>query len=182
MHTTFKTLIFSICSFLFLNNCYSQNKTIEHIGDVTQIAVPVTALAMTLIKKDKKGVWQFAKSYGTTFVITRILKETIKKSRPDKHWSFDSFPSGHTSSAFSGASFIQRRYGWKIGAPAYALAAFTGYSRVHAKRHYTIDVLAGAAIGVGSTYIFTTPYQKEHYELTFSSNNDSYLIGFTYKF
>jgi len=68
----YKILIFIICSLLCINNCYSQDKTIEHIGDVTQIAVPVTALAMTLIKKDKKGVWQFAKSYGTTFVITRI--------------------------------------------------------------------------------------------------------------
>lgn len=178
----YRILIFIICSLLCINNCYSQYKTIEHIGDVTQIAVPVTALAMTLIKKDKKGVWQFAKSYGTTFVITRILKKTISKTRPDNKWSFDSFPSGHTSSAFSGASFIQKRYGWKIGAPAYALAVFTGYSRVHAKKHYPIDALAGAAIGIGSTYIFTTPYQQEHYELTFSSQDDSYLIGFTYKF
>lgn len=182
MYKAFKILIIFICNFLFTNNSYCQDKTIEHIGDVTQLATPVTALAMALIKKDKKGVWQFAKSYGTTFVITRIFKKAIRKRRPGFRGSFDSFPSGHTSSAFSGASFIQRRYGWKIGAPAYALAAFTGYSRVHAKKHDTFDVLAGAAIGIGSTYIFTTPYQQEHYELNFSSQDDSYLIGFTYKF
>jgi len=176
-------ILLLLLSLLFVTNSQSQsNKTIETVGDINQIAIPAAALVTTLILKDKKGMWDFAKSYGTTFVITRVLKKVIKKSRPDEPWSFSSFPSGHTSSAFSGASFIQRRYGWKYGAPAYVLAAFTGYSRVKVRRHYTIDVLAGAAIGIGSTYIFTTPYQKEHYQVTFSNKNDSYLVGFIYKF
>ena len=162
---------------------YSQNHTIETAGDITQLALPATAVAMLIIKKDKKGVWKFAKSFGTTMVITRILKETIKKERPNHGGSFDSFPSGHTSAAFSGASFLQRRYGWKYGIPAYALAVFTGYSRVYAKKHDTIDVLAGAVIGIGSTYIFTTPYQQEHYQLTLNKNQDNnYLLGFKYTF
>jgi len=177
-------LILCLFVMIFLKNnlVYSQNNTIKNIGDVSQIALPATALAMTFIKKDKKGLWKFTKSYGTTFIITRILKEAIKKERPGNAWSFDSFPSGHTSSAFSGASFLQRRYGWKYGIPAYALATFTGYSRVYSKNHDFIDVLTGAVIGIGSTYIFTTPYQQKHYQLTFNKNKESYLIGFTYRF
>ncbi len=92
------------------------------------------------------------------------------------------FPSGHTSTTFQSASFIQRRYGWKYGIPAYALAAFTGYSRINAQKHDGWDVLAGAVVGIGSSYLFTTPYQKEHMELTLSSWQNQRLLGFTYKF
>lgn len=33
-----------------------------------------------------------------------------------------------------------------------------------------------------SAYIFTTPYQKEHMQLSFSNDADSYSLGFVYKF
>jgi membrane-associated phospholipid phosphatase len=40
----------------------------------------------------------------------------------------------------------------------YMLAAFVGYSRVESKNHYIHDVAAGAAIGFGSSFLFTKPY------------------------
>ena len=58
----------------------------------------------------------------------------------------------------------------------------SGYTRLEADKHDIIDVLAGAVIGVGSTYLFTTPYQQEHMELTYSNRDGNYLIGFKYKF
>ena len=72
-----------------------------------------------------------------------------------------SFPSGHTSAASSGASFIQKRYGWQCGIPAYLAASFVGWSRVEADQHYIEDVLAGAAIGFVGTYIFTENYKEK---------------------
>jgi hypothetical protein len=54
--------------------------------------------------------------------------------------------SGHTSSAFAGASFIQRRYGFKQAIISYGLAIATGASRIYAKKHYSRDVIAGAVI------------------------------------
>lgn len=74
--------------------------------------------------------------------------------RPD-HSNDNSFPSGHTSTAFQGASFIHLRYGFLKGLPAYGVATFVGYSRVHADKHYVSDVVAGAALGTLSTYLFT---------------------------
>lgn len=47
--------------------------------------------------------------------------------------------------AFSGAAYWQRRYGWEIGVPMYALASFVGYSRVRVKMHNYADVAAGGA-------------------------------------
>ena len=157
---------------------------ISGVGDVVQLALPFAAGLSTLILGDKEGTWQFLKSFGTTVVLTYALKYAIDKPRPNPSMEGRAFPSGHTATAFSGASFIQRRFGWAYGLPAYALAGFVGYSRLQGNTpaHDGWDVLAGAVIGIGSTYLFTTPYQKEHYELGFSNEDDTYLLGFKYTF
>ncbi len=157
---------------------------IEDIGDVLQIALPGSAGLSTLFMRDKEGFWQFLKSYGGTVGLTYILKYSFNKPRPESAADGHAFPSGHTSSAFSGASFIQRRYGWKYGVPAYALAVFVAYSRLEGEndRHDVWDVLGGMLVGIGNTYIFTTPYQKDHYEFSFYGGKDSYLLGLKYRF
>ena len=159
-------------------------KTIQDAGDILQFA-PAAASIMTLfVFKDKKGAWQFAKGFAVNLAATYVLKQTINKPRPDNASDGHAFPSGHTSVAFQGASFLQRRYGWKYGIPAYIIAGFVGYSRIngYTDRHDGWDVLAGAIVGIGSTYIFTTPYEKEHLELSFNSGNNSYLLGLKFKF
>lgn len=54
---------------------------------------------------------------------------------------------------------MRERYGWEVGLPAYVLASFVAYSRVKSDYHYAHDVVAGAAIGIGSSWLFTTPYK-----------------------
>lgn len=159
-------------------------KTIQDIGDVTHIAMPVAAVITTIIVGDKKGTWQFAKGFAVNLAATYALKYTINKPRPEGATDGHAFPSGHTSVAFQSASFIQRRYGWKFGIPSYALAGFVAFSRLEGlnDRHDGWDILGGVIVGVGSTYLFTTPYQKEHFKLSFSSGNENYLLGFKYKF
>ena len=168
-------------SFFSVGNLYSQSETIETTGDVFLFAIPATALGATLLKNDTKGTWQFAKGFVLNQALTFSLKKIISKPRPDLS-NNDSFPSGHTSITFQGASFIHKRYGIKYGIPAYLLTGFTAYSRIKADKHDGYDVLAGAIIGVGSTYLFTTPYQKEHLELTYTSFEKNHMIGFKYSF
>lgn len=165
----------------YVNNIYSQSNLIETTGDILISVLPASALGGTLIEKDKEGTFQLAKAFMFNDISTRLLKGLIEKERPDKS-NFNSFPSGHTSIAFQSASFIQLKYGWKYGIPAYALAGFVGYSRIYAKKHDVIDVLAGMILGIGSTYLFTKPYQKKHMELTFNAQEGNYLLGFTYTF
>ncbi len=157
---------------------------LEDTGDVLQIALPLSAGIMTMIQKDYQGTKKLAFSYGTTLAVTYSLKYLTNKQRPEGRNNFDSFPSGHTASAFSGASFIQRRYGWKYGTPAYILATVVALSRTEAPDGYHDgwDVLAGAAVGIGSTYLFTKPYFKEHMNVGLSVGNDTYVLSFTYKF
>ena len=163
------------------HSTFSQNKALETSGDVLLITMPVVAAGTTLLIGDKKGSLQFAKGFLVNQVITLSLKVVIEKDRPNME-NRDAFPSGHTSTTFQSASFIQKRYGWKYGIPAYLLAGITGYSRIDSDHHDFTDVLAGAIIGVGSSYLFTTPYQKEHMQLTFSSAKGDYMIGFRFKF
>ncbi|RAJ11554.1 membrane-associated phospholipid phosphatase [Arenibacter echinorum] len=180
LHHHFKTLLF-LLAILFSTLLKAQDKTITTLGDVLIFTMPATALGSSIIIGDQKGTWQFTKGFLLNQALTIGLKTAIDKPRPDLS-NNSSFPSGHTSITFQSAAFIQKRYGWKYGAAAYALAGFTGYSRIQADKHDGWDVLAGAIIGVGSSYIFTTPYQKEHMEITFNSNDGHYLLGCKYKF
>ena len=172
-----------IISFLLLlsHSSFSQNKTLETSGDVLLLAMPLAAISTTIIIGDIEGTWQFTKGLAVNTALTVGLKLIIDKQRPNME-SNDAFPSGHTSTTFQSAAFIQKRYGWKYGIPSYLLAGFTGYTRIDADKHDIYDVLAGAVIGVGSSYLFTTPYQQEHMEITFSGGKGNYLVGFKYKF
>ncbi|MCD4677175.1 MAG: phosphatase PAP2 family protein [Desulfobacula sp.] len=147
----------ALISLLFtLNSSFAAADEIETAGDILQIAIPAVAYGTTFFLKDKTGRTQFYKHFLTTVVTTHALKFAIDKKRPEGGGS-DSFPSGHTSAAFQGATFIHKRYGWKYSIPAYAGAAFVGYSRIYSDNHYIEDVLAGAALGIISGYIFVTP-------------------------
>lgn len=126
-------------------------------ADVLRVMLPAAAWGMTQYFDDKEGEKQFYYSFASTIATTYALKTAISKNRPDGSDN-DAFPSGHTSMAFQGAAFLQRRYGWTYGAPAYALAAFVGYSRVKHDHHDSSDVLGGAVIGIVASYYFAEPF------------------------
>ena len=144
----------------------NSRKAVRTSGDVGAILLPVAGLTAILIEKDWQGLKQGLFAEATTLGVTFALKEIVKKERPD-HSDNHSFPSMHSSVSFTAAAFIQRRYGWKWGIPAYVLSTYVAWSRVYGKKHDGWDVLAGAAIGIGSSYIFTRPFAKKH-KLTLS--------------
>jgi len=86
--------------------------------------------------------------------ITTVLKFAMRRERPDAS-SRLSFPSGHTSAAFATATVVQRRYGWKAGAPAYGIAAWIAASRLNENKHFLSDVAFGAAIGIAAGHAVT---------------------------
>jgi len=130
------------------------------------VTAPVVCLTTTIILQDWEGLKQGAFSGVTSLGTSLILKYSIKKERPD-HSNMHSFPSAHTAVSFTAAAFLQRRYGWSWGIPAYALASYVGWSRTYGKKHDWWDVVAGAAIGAGSAYIFTRPF-SDKYKLSIS--------------
>lgn len=144
--------------------------------DVTALALPVATLAGVMIAGDWEGLKQAAFTAVAAGGANLILKYTVRELRPD-HSNYHSFPSMHSTVAFASAAFLQRRYGWKFGAPAYAVAAYTAVGRVLAKKHHWWDCVAGAAIGAGAAYIFTTPWAKKHDFSLAPAASDAY-VGF----
>lgn len=92
----------------------------------------------------------------STIISTAIatpLKHITKVLRPDGS-AYNSFPSGHTTTAFAAAEFLRQEYKdvspW-YGVAGYAVAATTGALRVYNNRHWVSDVVAGAGFGILST-------------------------------
>ena len=150
-------------------------KRVDISTDVFAVALPLAALTVTLVEKDWKGLLQGVEAGAVTAAATLILKYSVKEWRPDRS-DRHSFPSGHTAASFASAAYLQRRYGWAYGGPAYALACYVGWGRVFAKQHHWYDCVAGAAIGAGSAYIFTRPFARKH-DLQVSPISDGTNIG-----
>ena len=150
------------------------------IGDVVQIALPALALGTALYKDDDEGIKEWAYSFGSTALATAALKKAANSTawgtRPNG--GQNSFPSGHTSSACSAASFIGRRYGWNYGGVAMLPAAFVGYSRVDEGLHHWRDVLAGCALGVGFSYYFVQPEHPHAISIIPEIGEHSWALGF----
>ena len=133
------------------------DNSIGTAGDVLCFALPAAVAGLTIGHKDSKGMLQFGESMALSLSTAYGLKYAIDEKRPDgKSYSF---PSVHASVSFTSAEFLRKRYGWEYGIPAYALATFVAYSRVETRQHYVHDVIAGAVIGIGSSYLFSRPYK-----------------------
>lgn len=86
-------------------------------------------------------------------ICVNLMKLAFGEHRPGGGKS-NSFPSGHTATAFMGAELLRKEYResipW-IGWVGYSTAVATGYLRIYNNRHYVNDVVAGACIGILST-------------------------------
>ena len=105
-------------------------------------------------------------NYGATFAI----KNLVRRPRPyvsledvdardrqhqgDRVFDPNSFPSGHTSSAFVIATSLSASFPeWYVIAPSYAWATAVGVSRMYLGVHYPSDVLIGAGLGTATALL-----------------------------
>ncbi|HEX4303260.1 MAG TPA: phosphatase PAP2 family protein [Rhizomicrobium sp.] len=136
---------------------------IENAGTAVAIALPLLAGGIALDHdQDWTGVAQLGAVTLTTVGTAYGLKHITHEERPDGS-DDQSMPSDTAALAFAPAAFLWDRYGWKYGLPAYAAAAFVGYSRVDAKKHHWYDVAASAGLAWGYSRIFTTEYHQRYH-------------------
>lgn len=138
----------------------SSRKAVRTSTDVVLVAMPVATLGIAIAHRDWKGIGIGAAEAAGTLAVTYGLKYAVHKRRPDGS-DRRSFPSGHSSLVFTDASFLMRRYGWKFGVPAYALATYVAWGRVYARKHDFWDVAVGAAIGSAIGLLSTRPFMKQ---------------------
>lgn len=133
---------------------------------VFNIAAPVGVFTAGLIKHDKqleKDAAYMAGAFILSSVVTNVTKQIVKRNRPYQDYPVItklssgggySFPSGHTSAAFTTATSLSLYFPkWYVIVPAYLWAGSVGYSRIYQGVHYPTDVLAGAVIGAGSAWL-----------------------------
>ena len=143
------------------------SRGLSHSGILLPVGVPTAMGIYALIQKDEPLLKE-AIYIGTSVIeavgITYGLKYAFDRQRPyvkypDKVHPIDaedspSFPSGHTAAAFSLATSLSITYPkWYVIAPSAIWACGVGFARINQGVHYPSDVLTGAAIGVGCTFV-----------------------------
>ena len=140
----------------------ARNNFIPHFHSKWDNYIQYSPFALTLALKaagvENRNQWgrflaSSAMSYAAMAALVNAAKYTIKEQRPDGT-SRNSFPSGHTATAFASATILHKEYGltrslW-YSVAGYAIATTTGVMRVMNNRHWASDILAGAAIGIFS--------------------------------
>lgn len=130
---------------------------------------PVTMdilLPVVGVKSDsdlKTRVTKAVLAYAISAAVSRTGKILVNEQRPDGS-AHNSFPSGHTATAFTGAELLRQDCGSLWGISGYAAGVYTASMRVVHKRHFWWDTAAGAAVGVGSAIAAKalTPIVVEH--------------------
>ena len=147
--------------------------------DYLQYSPGVVVIGLKAAGYESRSSWgrmavSDAFSAGIMAIAVNGLKYSVRRMRPDGT-SRNSFPSGHTATAFMMATILHKEYGWRspwFSIGGYTVAAATGVSRVMNNRHWTTDVIAGATIGILSVQlgyfiadkIFKDRYLSEKYE------------------
>lgn len=137
------------------------------------LMVVSAGLALLIPKRSPKlALVQMTQLYAFIFVgvglpglLSNLIKRVIGRGRPEffdqvghlrfenlfNDWTYQSFPSGHTTTAFALAfviGFLSRR--WLL--PMLIVGAAIGISRVAVGAHYPTDVLGGIVVGTLGAY------------------------------
>jgi len=129
----------------------------KDLSDVSMPLVPVSALLAEMSGgPEAHGLALRAAdaALSATFA-AEVLKFVTREPRPPratngvfsvKGGGVDSFPSGHTATAFAYARVLADQYPHQKDL-WYGLAAGVGWSRMGVRAHFVQDVVAGAALG-----------------------------------
>lgn len=146
-----------------LNN-YFLNLILPYLTNLGSIAVLLlicVVLYVTGGKKEKKVALIAILGLAIASLIVSLIKPIVGELRPFlvlqnvnllvQEKGIYSFPSGHTSLAFTVATILGLSYKFKNISLIYitlAIAAVVGFSRIYLGVHYPIDVLGGSGVGV----------------------------------
>lgn len=149
------------------------NKFVHHTSDFLSKSAPYFSIGVpagiglyALIAKNDKSFFDaiyIGSSLCEAALLTYGLKYSVRRDRPFKthndiiqrdHVGSYSFPSGHTSTAFSIATSLSINYPkWYVIAPSMLWACGVGFARMYEGVHYPSDVLCGAILGAGTAWL-----------------------------
>ena len=172
----------------FFMNEYSSS--LDRAGDIMLVCAMATPAVLAATEKEE---WlTVGVMYAETLLIANGIKEltklAVRRDRPFMYYDPDtypeddikdgdfanSFPSGHSTMAFAGATFASYTYSkyfpdsnWRyaVTGGSYALALTTAALRVKSGNHFMTDVMTGAALGTAVGFL--VPWLH-----TFNTKND----------
>lgn len=137
----------------------------DRTDDYIQHLPIVTTFALKIAGYEGKNNWgrflvSGVLSYATMGLLVNSIKYTAKEMRPDGSTA-NSFPSGHTATAFVAATILHKEYGltrspW-FSVLGYSAATATGVMRSLNNRHWISDIMVGGGFGILATdlgYVF----------------------------
>ena len=127
--------------------------------DITQYAPAALVAGLKVFGYEGRTKWggmivSDVFSVGIMAGTVKGIKYIVNRQRP--YGGDHSFPSGHTATSFMTATMLHKEYGWRspwFSIGGYTIAAVTGVSRIMNNAHWLSDVMAGAAIGIGSVHL-----------------------------
>lgn len=160
----------------------AQQRHDDGIDNVLEFTPYAAVFALKACGVESRSNWTkmtatAAMSFVVSAGVATVLKHTVKEWRPD-HSDQRSFPSGHTTFAFAGATVLHKEFGrvspW-ISVAGYSVATLTAVDRVVKDRHHWYDVVAGAGIGVLSTelgyFVSNKIFKNENVNVAFTGNS-----------
>jgi membrane-associated phospholipid phosphatase len=161
----------------------AKNNFHSRIDDYTQYVPAASVLVLEaagLHGRHKLGNKAIIMATATLIELALVnaMKYTMRTMRPDGS-SRNSFPSGHTATAFMGAELLRLEYGHRsvwYAVGGYAAAAFTGYMRTQNNRHWFSDVVCGAAAGVFAAQAAWLLYPHLHKLIFPTKKNHTFML------
>lgn len=168
--------VISLLAFCFGQNAAAQTFTIDtdiytlrnnaiphfryHYDDYFQYVPAGVMVGLKAMGHESRSSWEqmlVSDAFSAAIMAAAVngVKYSVGRLRPDGT-RYNSFPSGHTATTFMSATMLYKEYGWRYPALSiggYTIAAVTGVSRIMNNRHWLTDVIAGAAVGIGSVHL-----------------------------
>jgi undecaprenyl-diphosphatase len=154
----------------------------------TLVLVLLTAVALRLpLGRHRRAVYELSLVAGFIFIgvglpglFTNLVKRLFGRARPDEFietgvfqfqhllndWTFQSFPSGHATTAI-GTAFVIGFMAPRFFRLILLIAVMTGVSRIVVGMHYPTDVVAGFVIGMLGAYAVRNVFASRRWLFAF---------------
>lgn len=138
----------------------------ETSGKAVAYAMPATAAAVAIYKKDWDGLVKLTVvtglTYGTAYGLKQLVKSCRPYMKPCTHGGpgWDSFPSTTSAIASASSSFLWRRYGWEWGVPAFVISKYPSYALQKSRKNKLWDGVATMAISWSYNFLLVDKYRK----------------------
>lgn len=133
-------------------------------GDIFRYVLPLSCLILPFWRKDFELFKELVFALICASLATYLIKFMILQISSDYaeflsfairpiNGEFSGFPSGHTTTAFVGFAFASFYFGKKWQILFFILALMVGISRILSFYHTPLQVLCGAILGFGVSFL-----------------------------